>query len=951
MLFRELLKQYRLQAGLAQRELAKKAGISDRQILKLERGETRTARASTARLLAFALDLADGKRTEFIEAALRGQTADDAAGGRSPFVLRTLPRDSATFTGRIRRLEELMDSIDREIAVGGVLPIHAVDGMAGVGKTVFMVHAAHQLADRFPDGQLFIPLHAHTPGIPTADPRSLLGDLLIDEKVVPSLIPDSLEARADLWRSRTAGRRMLMLLDDASGSEQVRPFLPSAPGSLVLVTSRRRLRGLDGIASVSLELLSEEEAAILFVRVAARPGLSPDDSAIGKLTELCACLPLAIRMIAGRLSGHDGWSPGDLIPELTAASGRLASLYDEELTVAAAFDLSCRDLSDQQRELFRLLGAHPGADADAYAAAALLGADLTAATRLLRDLEDHHLIDEPVHGRYRMHDLVREHAQALAESDESGQARADEAMTRLLDFYLSTAQQVSDYLVRTAPVYAPAVARPPRGRRVLEDRDVAAAWMRDELDNLIAAVDWAAARAWPQAVALPAAMHAYLDRYGPWTTALELHALAAQTADRLGDRPGLAAAQGNLGRMLIQTGDYPSAERALQQALDLYRQLGSDRGQADMLTELGRLRYRASDRAGAIAAFAEGMELYQLLDDQFGQASILNDRGRLCGFTGDIHGAERAYAEALDLYVQLGDSAGQARVLNDRGRLSYSTSDYGHAGELLTQALELYVQLGDLMGQANTLDSLGVLRYMTGDFPGAVSAHAEARDLSSRLGYRVGLANTLDNLGRVRWRLGDYPGAAAAHEQALALYRDLGQDLGQVNALISLGRARYEDDDLASALAALEQALQLSREIDYLQGEANVLDGLGRVRHAERDYPNAIGCYERALLLYRHEHDREGEAESLNHLADTLTAIGRVSEALPHLESALSLARECGSPVDEAEALERTGEIALGQGRTAEGTSLLSEALAIYARLGLPGEARVSARLRIDPAT
>jgi tetratricopeptide (TPR) repeat protein/transcriptional regulator with XRE-family HTH domain len=947
MLFRELLKQCRLQAGLAQRELAKRAGVSDRQVLKLERGETRTARASTARLLADALDLTGGKRTEFIEAALRGQTADDAADRRSPSVLRTLPRDSATFTGRTSRLEELMNSIDREIAAGRVLPIHAVDGMAGVGKTVFMVHTAHQLADRFPDGQLFIPLHAHTPGATAADPRSLLGDLLIDEKVVPSQIPDSLEARADLWRSRTAGRRMLVLLDDASGSEQVRPFLPSAPGSLVLVTSRRRLRGLDGIAPVSLELLSDREAASLFVRVAARPGLSPDDSAVGKLTELCDYLPLAIRMVAGRLSGHDGWSPGDLIPELTAASGRLDSLYDEELTVAAAFDLSCRDLAEEQRELFRLLGAQPGADADAHAAAALLGADLTVATRLLRDLEDHHLIDEPVHGRYRMHDLVREHAQALTGSDESGQARAAAAVARLLDFYLSTAGEVSRHLARTTPVYAPAAARPPRGRRVLPNRDAAVAWMRDELGNLIAAVHWAAARGWPQAVALPAAMHAYLERYGPWSTALELHALAAATADRLGDGPGAAAAQGNLGHMLLQTGDYPGAERALRQALDAYRHLGSARGQADMLTELGRLRYRASDRAGALAAFAEAMELYRSLDDQFGQASIQNDRGRLCQFTGDVDGAERAYKEALDLYVQLGDSAGQAAVLNDMGRLSYSTSDYGHAAELLTRARELYVQLGDLMGQANTLDSLGVLRYITGDFPGAVSAHAQSRDLCSRLGHRAGLANTLDNLGRVRWRLGDYPGAVAAHQQALALYRDLGQYLGQANALISLGRAHYEEGDLASALVALEQALQLSRGNDYLQGEANVLDGLGRVRHAERDYPSAIGCYQQALLLYRDEHDRQGEAETLSHLADTLIATGRLSEALSHLTSALSLAKECGAPVDEAEALERTGEIALSQERAAEGAALLGEALAIYERLGLPGEARVKARLRL----
>lgn len=941
MLFGELLKKYRLRAGLSQRALAKKAGISDRQVLNLELGEAKTAHVTTAGLLADALGLAADMRTEFIEAALRGRTADDAADSRNPSGFRTLPRDSATFTGRARRLDELMESIASEIASGGVLPIHAVDGMAGVGKTVFMVHAAHQLADRFPDGQVFVRLHAHTPGVAAADPRVLLGGLLADEKIVPSQIPDSLEARADLWRSRTAGRRMLMLLDDAASSEQVRPFLPSAPGTLVLVTSRRRLRGLDGVVPVSLEVLAEDEAADLFVRVAGRPGLSPADSAVRKLTELCAHLPLAIRMVAGRLSGHDRWSPADLIPELSAASGRLPALYDEELTVAAAFDLSCRDLTDGQRELFRLLGAHPGADADAHAAAALLGSDLATAARLLRDLEDHHLIDEPVRGRYRMHDLVREHARGLADSE-----RADEAVTRLLDFYLDTAQAAARHLARVSPAYAPAVAYPPRSRPVLEDRRQAVAWTRDELDNLTAAVHYAAARTWPHAVALPAAMHPYLDSYGPWTTALTLHAVAAGTAGQLADRPGLAAAEGNLGRALLQTSDYAGAARAFQRALDLYRQLDSPRGQAGMLTDLGRLLYRTGDRSGAFAAFDEGLALYRRLGDKLGQAAIQNERGRLSQFSSDFQGAERAYGQALELYVQLGDAPGQASVLNDMGRLSYSTSDFGRAAELLSSARDLYVKLDDLMGQANTLDSLGIVRAATGDFPGAVSAHAQARDLYSVLRYRMGLANTLDNLGRLRWRLGDYSGAAAAHEQALALYQELGQYLGEANALLSLGRARCDEGDLTGAAAALDRALRLSRDNDYQLGEANSLDGLGRVRHAEHDYPDAIRCYERALTLYRLKEDRQGESETLNHLADTLVATGDISAALSRLASALSLARDCGSPADEADALDRTGEIALSQGRAAEGIASLREALAIYERLGLPGAARVKARLR-----
>jgi tetratricopeptide (TPR) repeat protein/transcriptional regulator with XRE-family HTH domain len=942
MLFGELLKRYRLQAGLSQRGLAASAGISDRQILKLERGRTETAHVSTARLLAEALGLAGDRRTEFIEAALRGRTADDVTDSASPSVLRTLPRDAAAFTGRARALEDLMKAVAAEVAAERVLPIHAVDGMAGVGKTVFMVHAAHQFADQFPDGQLFIRLHAHTPGVPAADPRVLLGDLLSDEKIPPGQIPASLDARADLWRSQTAGRRMLMLLDDAASSDQVRPFLPSAPGTLVLVTSRRRLRSLDSVVPVSLEVLSEADAAELFVRFAARPDLSPADSAVRALTKLCAYLPLAIRMVAGRLSGHDNWLPADLIPELAAASGRLPALYDEDLSVAAAFDLSYRDLTDRQQELFRLLGTHPGVDADAYAAAALLGADLAVATRLLRDLEDHHLIEQPVYGRYRMHDLVREHARSLVASH---QDQATQAVARLLDFYVDTAQAAGRYLARVTPAYVPAAPHPPRSRPPMQNRADAVAWTRGEMDNLIAAADWAAARDLPQAVALPEAMHAYLVSYGPWTTALTLHAGAAETARRLGDLPGLAAAQGNLGHVLLQTSDYPGADRAAQQALDLYRQLDIPLGKASALTDLGRLRYRTNDRFGALAAFEEGLELYRGLGDKLGQATIQNERGRVCQFSGDFDGAERAHEAALDLYEEIGDSLGQAHVLNDMGRVNYSISHFGRAIELLTRAQELYVRLDDQLGQANTLDNLGILRAATGDFPGAVSAHAQARDLYAGLRYRMGLANTLDNLGRVRWRLGDYHGAAAAHERALDLYRELGQGIGQANALLSLGRARCAEGDLTDATAALEEALRLSRDSGYLQGEVNSLDGLGRVLHAQHDYPAAIRHYLQALQMYRDEKDRQGEAETLNHLAATLIATGQFEEAVSSLELAVSLARECGSPADEAEALEMSGDIALSQGRTDEGTGYLREALAIYERFGLPAATQVKARL------
>lgn len=371
MVLRQLLRRHRQDRGLTQAGLARHANISERTVSDLERGVYLTARAATARQLADALGLAGADRNEFMEAAATGHTADHAAETRNrTAAVWTLPRDVADFTGRVHDLKLLTRTLPEEPA-GAVLAIHAVDGMAGVGKTAFMVHAAHWLADRFPDGQIFVPLHAHAPGTPAVEPGDALATLLVDDGMAPGQIPEDAQARADLWRSRTAGRKMLMLLDDAESSEQVRPLLPSAPGTLVFITSRRQLTGLDGVVPISLAVLPPEEAAELFVRVAARAELGPTDTAVKQIAGLCGYLPLAIRMIAVRLAGHPNRSLEGLTRELMA-SGRLAALYNENLSVATAFELSYRDLDPEQQRLFRLLGANPGTDIDAYGAAALL---------------------------------------------------------------------------------------------------------------------------------------------------------------------------------------------------------------------------------------------------------------------------------------------------------------------------------------------------------------------------------------------------------------------------------------------------------------------------------------------------------------------------------------------------------------------------------------------------
>src|SRR5215813_3738350 len=417
--FAGLLRQLRAEARLTQEELAEAAGLSPRSVSDLERGINRTARKETAVLLAGALGL-PGAVAELFVAAARGRGAAAevlaARDSASPGVFaaaatRALPRDIASFTGRQTELVRLLHATEGPVANRGVVGIHAIDGMAGIGKTTFAVHAAHRLAADFPDGQFFLPLHAHTPGQRPVDPADALASLLLP--------------------------------DDAAGHEQVRPLLPGTAGSLVLITSRRRLAALDDAAVISLDTLPRGEAAALLARLAARPGLQAGDAAVVEITRLCGYLPLAIGMLASQLRHHPAWTASQLAADLAEARDRLELMEAENLSVGAAFDLSYADLTPGRQRLFRRLGLIPGPDFDAYAAAALDGASVGTARRDLGELYGQHLLTEHAPGRYRLHDLLRQHARALAAADDDAETGA--AARRLLDYYLHTALAAGRY--------------------------------------------------------------------------------------------------------------------------------------------------------------------------------------------------------------------------------------------------------------------------------------------------------------------------------------------------------------------------------------------------------------------------------------------------------------------------------------------------------------------------
>jgi tetratricopeptide (TPR) repeat protein/transcriptional regulator with XRE-family HTH domain len=682
---------------------------------------------------------------------------------------RTLPRDIGSFTGRKDEVRELMQAVSHRVASGGVVGIHAIEGMAGIGKTALAVHAAHQLASHFPDGQIFLRLHAHTPGQQPVDPAKALATLLLTIGLAPAQIPPGLPARELLWRDRLAGKKILLVLDDAAGPAQVNPLLPGTAESLVVITSRHRL-AVDDAVSISLDTLTPAEAATLFLRVATRPDLAPTDAGVAEVTQLCGYLPLAIRLVARRLR-RPSWALTEVAAELAAAQDRLAAIDAGQRAVAAAFELSYRDLAQDQRRVFRRLGLHPGNEIDAYATAALGQTSVAVARRHLEELEDLRLLDEPVRGRYRLHDLLRDYARTLAATDPP--AECDAALDRLLDYYLHTATLAATHLTQRTPTTHPVLAHPPTSLPELTSREAALTWLETERANLHAATDHAAQHArYQHAIYLPAALHV-LRVHDPWGHALTLHHTALDAAHTAGDRHGQAHALNDLGDVQYWTGDFPAATASLQQALALYRDLGDRDGQAHALNDLGRMQYRTGDYLAATANHQQALALFRDLGSRHGQASALNRLGCVQYRTGDYPAATASLQQALALYRDLGDRHGQASALNDLGNVQRVTGDYPAATASLQQALALYRDLGDRHGQAHALSYLGCVQQVTGDYPAATANHQRALALFRDLGSRLGEAKALNNLGRVLCASLAVADARAHHGQALGIARAL----------------------------------------------------------------------------------------------------------------------------------------------------------------------------------
>ncbi|HUR01158.1 MAG TPA: NB-ARC domain-containing protein [Nonomuraea sp.] len=408
---RTLLRTWRKRALLTQEQLAERAGLNVRTVRRLEHGGLQQPRTRSMLLLAEALGL-DGEERATLVAVARGPSASaergDPAGTGPPPMPRQLPAGVAAFVGRRRELMVLEHCYEN----ANTMTVVAIDGMAGVGKTALAVHAAHRLTPRFPDGQLFVDLHGHTEGMSPVDPRDALARVLRTLGVIGERIPEHIDDRAALYRSMTADREILIVLDNAADEDQVRPLLPAGPGCGLIVTSRRRLIALDDTRTLSLDVPPLKEAVALFTRTAGEERVTDAPAAVlVEIVERCGLLPLAIRIAAGRLQARSTWSAGHLLYRLT--DDRPAELSAGPHSVTAALDLSYQRLAEDQRRVYRLLGSHVGTEFGVAEAAGALNTTVARARRLLDQLLDAHLLRESAPCRYRFHDLVRDHVSAL----------------------------------------------------------------------------------------------------------------------------------------------------------------------------------------------------------------------------------------------------------------------------------------------------------------------------------------------------------------------------------------------------------------------------------------------------------------------------------------------------------------------------------------------------------
>ncbi|WBC14808.1 BTAD domain-containing putative transcriptional regulator [Micromonospora sp. WMMA1998] len=714
---------------------------------------------------------------------LDGDPLHDDAGPPPPPAAQ-LPMDAPDF---VDRGEVAADLVARLTAGPGTAPrVVAVSGVAGGGKTTLAVHVGHRARPAFPDGQLFVDLRG---GGEPLDPGAVLGRFLHALGEEPRAVPAGTDDRAALFRARTAGRRLLVVLDNAAGENQVRPLLPAEPACAVLLTARRRLTALPGAIHVDLGIFTPEQAVDLLRHALGPARVAAEHADCLRVAERCGHLPLAIRIAAARLAARPHWPVRRLADQLADERARLDVLRTGDLAVRSSLATSYQELTAEERRLLRLLGAVNLPRVPPWAAAALLDLPPAAAEELTERLVEARLVDVDPTG-YRLHDLVRAYAGELGAVEEPAEARRA-ALGRLVGGWLTLTDE--------------AYRRTPGGFR----RGVAGAaprwsgWTPADLEVLLAdPVAWFEAARGHLTGAVRRAASAGLDE-AAWN---------------------LANALGRFHELREHLDDWDVTTRL---ALDACEAAGNETGRAWLLRARGERHLNLDRLDEALHCLDAALAGFERLDERAGQALALRAAGTAHRLRHDDAAAMTALGRAETVTVELGDLTGRAQVLFGLGAAHRVAGRAGAAESAFRAALALFRRLDDRFGEAYTSTSLALVLGRDGADADAARLLRRALALCRELGYRRGAAISLGHLGDLHLRTGEYDRAVTELTEAVAGSREVGDGIGELIALRRLGAAHLALGRLPAARSALHGCLALCREHGEDQERERALRLLG----------------------------------------------------------------------------------------------------------------------------
>lgn len=736
--------------------------------------------------------------------------------------------------GELVGREEEMRLLQTPPPDGAVIAIQAIAGMAGVGKSLLALHAARQLSSRYPDGQVHLKLNAHTAGQGPMTPETALSTLLRIFGVPATDIPHGVAELTARWRTLLNGRRAVIVLDDASGAEQLSPLLPGNSTSLIIITSRRQLVGVPGVWPVFLDVLPPEDAMTLFEELvgAERTETQTD---ISDIVRLCGYLPLAIELAAGRLISRPTWNTAYLIKRLTRGHGRLSELRNESTGIVQVFDMSYRTLTPNQRRVFRFLGLHLGPEFDPHSTAALTGFPLAEIEQILESLLESHLIKETSPERFRLHDLLGEYARTLVMAEHPDTQR-EAAVGKLVDFLLFAAHRADRLLYPRHPRLDPQLTHTDDALPHWQEPADAKQWLTSERPALIAAERHARSHGAPHTAArLAHVLSDFLNTEGYWHEVSRMHHHAAEYWKSSGNQRAEIRALIDLSSIQSHSGPYDQADQSARRALSLADSTGDLTGKAEALRVLGILYLNLGQLSDSLSFKEAALELQLKRKDAWEIARSHNNLGVTLLALGDREATMTAFSSALSEFVKSGDRRGEAQARNNLGDLLVRKGEMRAAHTYYQESLKIILEVGSRTEQAIAQLNLASLMSRKPDqIDAALDLYREALFAFRQTGDRRNEAATLNAIGEAFCRAQKYAESSAHHEAALDAARRIGASQEEAQALRGAGLADLRSGRYEAARGNLLTALSLARRIHAAEEESRIQEALAELHTPRR---------------------------------------------------------------------------------------------------------------------